>query len=195
MDAATSKGQPICLGASNVDDVSMPVFASYQAVYLGQIGCMSCTAHMGQASSCHGKGTGLVQQQCTNLLNIRPICAAEYAEKKLRDLVDCIAQLQQGLEGSTVGAYDADLESLAVVCRATVSITRQVDLAALQPARAPGPASGVPMCALDTNVTGSEICLLSCILSQYSSFQKLNLPSAHDFTRSYIVLWHETMDG
>ncbi|KAK9798618.1 hypothetical protein WJX73_010417 [Symbiochloris irregularis] len=54
--------------------------------------------------------------------------SAEYAEKKLRDLVDCIAQLQQGLEGATVDAYDADLESLAVVCRATVSITRQVVL-------------------------------------------------------------------
>ena len=37
-------------------------------------------------------------------------------------------QLQQGLEGATLGSYDADLETLAVATKCAVGTARQVRL-------------------------------------------------------------------
>ena len=52
--------------------------------------------------------------------------AAEYTEEKISELVRNVLKLQQSVEGHNFGAYDAGLETLAAVTKATATAARQV---------------------------------------------------------------------
>lgn len=86
--------------------------------------CADVTMH--GAACIHAVGQPVCTASALSQLTLGCAGAADYVDTKIRELITCVVQLQQGLEGATFGGYDADVETLASVTRVAANVARQV---------------------------------------------------------------------